>query len=50
MRFIPLEISNKQIEAQVELVKKDGFINYFGMQRFGCYSIHTHEVGREVLL
>ena len=20
------------------------------MQRFGCYNIHTHEVGREVLL
>lgn len=50
LRFIPIEVSNKQIESQVDVVKRDGFINYFGMQRFGCYNIHTHEIGREVLL
>jgi tRNA pseudouridine13 synthase len=26
-----------------------GFINYFGMQRFGSYSIRTHTIGKEVL-
>jgi len=31
-------------------VKEHGFINYFGMQRFGSYSIRTHEIGRECLL
>ncbi|SCU95935.1 LAMI_0F04478g1_1 [Lachancea mirantina] len=28
---------------------QDGFINYFGMQRFGTFSVSTHEIGRELL-
>ena len=31
LRFIPVEISDAQINQQVRVVKKDGFINYFGM-------------------
>ncbi|CAR28578.1 hypothetical protein ZYGR_0S02120 [Zygosaccharomyces rouxii] len=27
-----------------------GFVNYFGMQRFGTFSISTHVVGKELLL
>lgn len=26
-----------------------GFINYYGMQRFGTFSISTHEIGKEIL-
>jgi tRNA pseudouridine13 synthase len=26
-----------------------GFINYFGMQRFGTYSVPTYEVGKAIL-
>lgn len=26
-----------------------GFINYFGMQRFGTFSISTHQIGKEIL-
>ena len=33
----------------MKVVQKDGFINYFGMQRFGSYNIHTHEIGRQVI-
>ncbi|CCH59996.1 hypothetical protein TBLA_0C01830 [Henningerozyma blattae CBS 6284] len=27
----------------------NGFINYFGMQRFGTFSVSTHEIGKELL-
>lgn len=30
-------------------LKETGFINYFGMQRFGTFSISTHEIGKEIL-
>ncbi|KAG0690512.1 hypothetical protein C6P40_002604 [Pichia californica] len=30
-------------------LKEIGFINYFGMQRFGTFSISTHQVGKEIL-
>lgn len=30
-------------------LKEIGFINYFGMQRFGTFSISTHEIGKEIL-
>lgn len=33
-----------------ESLSKNGFVNYFGMQRFGTFSISTHEVGKEILL
>lgn len=26
-----------------------GFINYYGLQRFGSYAVSTYEVGREIL-
>ena len=50
LRFIPIEISDAQIKANVINVKENGFINYFGMQRFGSYNVRTHEIGRECLL
>ena len=61
LRFIPKEISNEDIahstfsfiscilDIDVESLKKYGFINYFGMQRFGTYNVRTHEIGKEVL-
>lgn len=32
-----------------ESLQKNGFINYFGMQRFGSFSISTHEFGKFIL-
>lgn len=49
LRFIPNEISDDQLKANVNLAVESGFINYFGMQRFGSYTIHTHEIGKECL-
>lgn len=49
LRFIDRNIPNSDIKRNVENVKKNGFVNYFGMQRFGSYSIRTHEIGREIL-
>lgn len=43
----------KSIESIVtscfESLQKNGFINYFGMQRFGSFSISTHEFGKLIL-
>lgn len=50
LRFIPREISDAQIRANVNSCKNNGFINYFGMQRFGSYNIRSHQIGRECLL
>lgn len=33
----------------LESLKTQGFINYFGMQRFGTFSNSTHEIGKQML-
>lgn len=42
-------ISDEQIHAAVDSWSSRGFINYFGLQRFGTKSIPTHEIGRAIL-
>ncbi|CAG8485378.1 10183_t:CDS:10 [Acaulospora morrowiae] len=37
------------ITRAMNALKDNGFINYFGMQRFGTTSIMTHEIGRALL-
>eukprot|EP01105_Mastigella_eilhardi_P010526 TRINITY_DN245_c0_g1_i1.p1 TRINITY_DN245_c0_g1~~TRINITY_DN245_c0_g1_i1.p1 ORF type:complete len:712 (-),score=221.44 TRINITY_DN245_c0_g1_i1:79-2133(-) len=37
------------IAAAVASLAKDGFINYFGLQRFGAGDTHTHEIGALLL-
>ncbi|KAL7272555.1 multisubstrate pseudouridine synthase 7 [Rhizina undulata] len=37
------------VKTAVEAVKKSGFINYFGLQRFGSFSTGTWEVGVKLL-
>jgi len=49
LRFIPKEISAEEIAGNVERLKANGFINYFGMQRFGTYNVRTHEICKENL-
>jgi tRNA pseudouridine13 synthase len=49
LRFIERAIPDETLRQKVNLISKHGFINYFGMQRFGSYNIHTHEIGRECL-
>lgn len=37
------------IEDAMNYVKENGFVNYFGLQRFGSRSVYTHEIGRAIL-
>jgi len=39
-----------KIEESLESLKAKGFINYFGLQRFGTTSVPTHKIGHELLL
>ncbi|KAI0238771.1 TRUD domain-containing protein [Lamellibrachia satsuma] len=41
--------TDTQIEQAATSLQSTGFINYFGMQRFGTTSVPTHDVGRAML-
>lgn len=42
------EKEKNRMEKNLEIVKKNGFVNYFGEQRFGIRN-NTHLVGKEIL-
>eukprot|EP00118_Oscarella_pearsei_P009351 m.53784 g.53784 ORF g.53784 m.53784 type:complete len:587 (+) comp34278_c0_seq6:340-2100(+) len=37
------------VESSLESLQSKGFINYFGMQRFGTYSVPTYQIGKALL-
>ncbi|QPG73174.1 hypothetical protein FOA43_000480 [Brettanomyces nanus] len=37
------------VSSIVKSLSTIGFVNYYGMQRFGTFSVSTHEVGKEIL-
>ncbi|KAF7721208.1 hypothetical protein EC973_005108 [Apophysomyces ossiformis] len=41
--------NEEQITKSLQSLKENGFINYFGMQRFGTSTVMTHEIGREIM-
>ncbi|XP_051979404.1 pseudouridylate synthase 7 homolog [Xyrauchen texanus] len=41
--------SQEQVEQAMTSLKDTGFINYYGMQRFGTTAVPTHQVGRAIL-
>ncbi|XP_064473633.1 pseudouridylate synthase 7 homolog [Ornithodoros turicata] len=41
--------SKEDIEDAVASLSQKGFINYFGLQRFGTTSVSTHDIGRALL-
>lgn len=43
------QVSDDEIRRAVDSWAQRGFINYFGLQRFGTKSIPTHEIGRAIL-
>jgi len=49
LRYIDANLSDEEISLNVKNAIESGFINYFGMQRFGSFSIRTHQVGKEIL-
>nr|POF18040.1 multisubstrate pseudouridine synthase 7 [Quercus suber] len=42
------ELTAEMVKA-AELFRNQGFINYYGLQRFGSFSTGTHAVGRKIL-
>ncbi|XP_071455236.1 pseudouridylate synthase 7 homolog [Hetaerina americana] len=43
-------VSDSVVEEAAKSLKEKGFINYYGLQRFGSTSVPTHHVGRALLL
>ena len=41
--------SDQVIHQSMQSFKQNGFINYYGMQRFGTRSVSTHSVGIALL-
>lgn len=39
----------ENVEGRLEALRKQGFINYFGMQRFGSRKVATFMIGRQVV-
>jgi tRNA pseudouridine13 synthase len=44
-----VQFANDVVGQAVEHLKVHGFINYFGLQRFGTFDIGTDEVGKKIL-
>ncbi|KAI9469723.1 MAG: pseudouridine synthase [Benjaminiella poitrasii] len=38
-----------ELEDSLQSLKDNGFLNYFGMQRFGTSSVLTHTIGRAII-
>ena len=46
---LKLGVTNEEIKENVDNIANNGFINYFGLQRFGCFNIMTHIIGKEAI-
>ncbi|KAL1903510.1 multisubstrate pseudouridine synthase 7 [Sporothrix stenoceras] len=44
-----LRMTETCVQAALDHIQKHGFINYFGLQRFGTHAIGTQEVGQKIL-
>jgi len=42
--------SDELIDVAMKSLRDVGFINYYGMQRFGTTRVTTHDIGRFVTL
>ncbi|KAA8573068.1 hypothetical protein EYC84_003601 [Monilinia fructicola] len=44
-----VQLAEKIVGDAIEHLKTHGFLNYFGLQRFGTFAIGTHEIGKFIL-
>ncbi|TAQ88272.1 hypothetical protein B7494_g3369 [Chlorociboria aeruginascens] len=44
-----IELANKVVGQAVQHLQDHGFLNYFGLQRFGTFSTGTDEIGKLIL-
>lgn len=42
-------IDENELQASLESLQQNGFLNYFGMQRFGTSSVLTHTIGVAIM-
>lgn len=49
LRELPLDTNLENIERAIKSLRERGFINYYGMQRFGTSQVSTHSVGALLL-
>lgn len=45
-----VQLTKQAVETAVNEITKHGFINYFGLQRFGTHILGTHELGKFILM
>lgn len=45
-----VQMTTRAVESAVSEMAKYGFINYFGLQRFGTHFVGTHELGKMLLM
>lgn len=45
-----VQMTKQAVGAAVSEMAKHGFINYFGLQRFGTHFVGTHELGKMILM
>lgn len=43
------DVSSNEMEKRLKILQETGFLNYFGMQRFGSSTVGTHDIGRAIL-
>jgi tRNA pseudouridine13 synthase len=44
-----MKLANKVVGESVRQLQDDGFLNYYGLQRFGTFSVGTDEIGKKIL-
>uniref|UniRef100_F6PJM3 Pseudouridylate synthase 7 homolog n=1 Tax=Ciona intestinalis TaxID=7719 RepID=F6PJM3_CIOIN len=44
-----LDIEESDLKAAIKSFSQTGFINYFGMQRFGTNNVPTYEIGKSII-
>ncbi|KAF4637626.1 hypothetical protein G7Y89_g446 [Cudoniella acicularis] len=44
-----LELGNRIVGNSIEQLQANGFLNYFGLQRFGTFGVGTDEIGKKIL-
>ena len=49
LRRIPTTVADSDIDSLFAQLKDKGFLNYYGLQRFGTRTVRTHEVGSLLL-
>ena len=49
LRFVKMENIDEKLPKIIDSINSNGFINYFGMQRFGVTDIPTNKIGKDVI-